>query len=527
MTDAVVIGAGQNGLVAANVLADNGWDVVVLEANAQPGGAVRSGELTVPGYIHDLFSSFYPLAAASHHIGDLGLEDHGLRWRRAPLVLAHPFPDGRCASVSMDLDETAASIDRFARGDGNAWRDLYGRWEKVGDAVLGALLKPFPPVTPGLRLAGKLGPNGLLDFARFMLLPVRRLADETFQGPGGGLLLAGNTLHTDLGPESTAGAAFGWLLLCLAQQFGFPVPEGGAGELIAAMIRRLESRGGRVECGTAVEQIVIRRGRAVAVRTADGREIDARRAVLADVLAPTLYLDLVGPEHLPRRVLDRITRFELDHATVKVDWALDGPVPWEAEDARRAGTVHVGDSMDHLTMLNAQLAMGVIPDNPFLLFGQMTTTDPTRSPAGTEVAWAYTHVPHDVRGDAGGALTGAWDEKEGEAFADRIEAAVEARAPGFRDRIIGRHVFTPPAMQAEDANLVDGAVNGGTAQIHQQLVFRPTPGLGRPETPIAGLYLAGASAHPGGGVHGACGGNAARAALLHERARRVLTLGRG
>jgi phytoene dehydrogenase-like protein len=235
----------------------------------------------------------------------------------------------------------------------------------------------------------------------------------------------------------------------------------------------------------------------------------------------------VGAEHLSPRVVERIGRFELDNATVKVDWALDAPIPWDAEDARRAGTLHVGDSMDHLTMFNAQLAMGVIPDKPFLLFGQMTTTDPTRSPAGTEAAWAYTHVPREVRGDAGGGLSGAWDDKEAEEFADRMEAAVEARAPGFRDRIIGRHIFTPVTMEATNRSLVDGAVNAGTAQLHQQLVFRPLPGLGRAETPIAGLYLAGASAHPGGGVHGACGGNAARAALLHDRARRLLPIAGG
>jgi phytoene dehydrogenase-like protein len=188
--------------------------------------------------------------------------------------------------------------------------------------------------------------------------------------------------------------------------------------------------------------------------------------------------------------------------------------------------VHLGDSLDHLTEYSAQLVTGRIPARPFVLIGQMTTSDPTRSPSGTEVVWGYTHVPHRVRGDAGGDLSGKWDERETEAFVARVEREMEMRAPGFTDGIVGRHVLTPPMLEAEDANLVNGAVNGGTAQLHQQLIFRPTVGLGRAETPIRGLFLASASAHPGGGVHGACGANAARAALFAERRSRVLASAR-
>ncbi len=199
------------------------------------------------------------------------------------------------------------------------------------------------------------------------------------------------------------------------------------------------------------------------------------------------------------------------------------PVPWTAEPARRAGTVHLGDSLAHLTDVSAQLATGHIPARPFVLIGQMTTSDPTRSPAGTESVWGYTHVPHRPLGDAGGDLAGKWDERETEAFAARVERELEARAPGFTDRIVARRVLTPPMLEAADANLVGGAVNGGTAQLHQQLVFRPTIGLGRAETPIRGLFLASASAHPGGGVHGACGANAARAALAADRRRQFVS----
>jgi phytoene dehydrogenase-like protein len=486
MPEVVVIGAGPNGLTAANILADHGLDVVVLEAEAEPGGAVRSAQLIEPGFVNDVASAFYPLGAASPVITALHLEDHGLRWLRAPLALAHPSAaDGTCPVISTDIDETAASFSH--RADGDAWRRLFAHWQRLRDPLLDGLTTPFPPVRAGLRILGRLRPSELLDVARLALLPVRRLGEERFAGDDVRRLLAGNALHTDLSPESTLSGLFGCLLALLAQDVGWPVPEGGAGMLTRAMVDRLGQRGGKVLCGHEVEQVVVRAGRAVAVRATDGTEVDATRAVVADVPAPALYLDLVGAEHLPDRLLDDLRRFEWDSGTVKVDWNLDGPVPWTAAAARRAGTVHLGDSVDVLTRASADLATGRVPQEPFLLVGQQSMTDPTRMPPGKETAWAYTHVPRDVEAPS--------------ATADRMEAVVEGHAPGFRALIRGRHVATPPT------------VNGGTAQLHQQLVFRPTPGWGRAETPIKGLFLGSSSAHPGGGVHGACGANAARAAL--------------
>ena len=513
MPDAVVVGAGPNGLVAANVLADAGWSVVVLEAQSEPGGAARTAELTLPGFHHDVFSAFYPLAVASPVLQSMGLEHHGLRWCRAPITLAHPTSDGRCVYVAGEVGETAASIDSYHPGDGEGWRRLYGRWEEVGEPLLGAVLSSFPPVRHGLRLARTLGPAGLLRLARLATLPVRTLAEEEFAGAGGGLLIAGNALHGDFSPESTLGAFFGWLLACLAQQTGFPVPEGGGGQLAHALVRRLQRRGGTVECDAPVTSIVVRHGRARGVAIAGRGEIGATRAVLVDVDAPTLYLDLLQPEHLPGRVLDDVKRFHWDPSTVKVDWALDAPVPWQTEAARQAGTVHVADSMDQLTQWSADMAKGLVPAEPFVILGQQSLADPTRCPPGTATAWAYTRVPRRTRGDAGGDLTGAWTAAELDAFADRMEARVERLAPGFRGLVRARHVLGPAAMEAADASLSGGAINGGTAQVHQQLLFRPTPGMARPETPVRALFLASSSAHPGGGVHGAPGANAARAAL--------------
>ncbi|MEU4685507.1 phytoene desaturase family protein [Streptomyces xinghaiensis] len=512
--DAVVIGAGPNGLVAANILADAGWRVLVLETQPVPGGAVRSDRGVHPDYVSDLFSSFHPLAAASPAIGALGLEQYGLRWSHAPAVLAHPLPDGSCPVLHRDAERTAESLEETGAGDGEAYLRLVGLWDRLGPELIQALFTPFPPVRSAAVLAARLRGAGGLRLMRTLLLPVRRLGEEEFTGSGGPVLLAGCALHADFQPESPASTAFGWLLAMIGQRYGWPVPEGGAQALTDALVRRLEAKGGTVRCGTEVRRVLVREGRALGVLTADGEPVRARRAVLADVPAPALYGGLVGWEDLPARLRDDMRRFQWDHATFKVDWALSGPIPWASPAAAGAGTVHLADGMDHLTRHTAQLATGHLPDRPFSLLGQMTTADPGRSPAGTESAWAYTHVPHQVRGDAGGeGLDGDWGPAAAETMARRVEAEVERRAPGFRDRIAARRILAPPDLERRDQNLWHGAVNGGTSGIHQQLFLRPVPGSGRPETPVDGLYLASASAHPGGGVHGACGANAARAAL--------------
>ncbi|MFD5232652.1 phytoene desaturase family protein [Streptomyces qaidamensis] len=518
MPDAVVIGAGPNGLVAANVLADAGWSVEVLEEQPEPGGAVRHDRGVDPAFVNDLFSSFYPLAAASPLLAAMRPEEHGLRWSHAPSVLAHPLTDGSCAVLDRNIDTTAASLDTFEPGDGAAWRRLHDVWEDLRPGLLDALFTPFPPVRATARLALRLRAAGGLRMARSLVLPVRRLGEEEFRGQGGRLLLAGNALHADLAPESAGSGGFGWLMAMLGQTYGFPVPAGGSGALTSALVRRLETLGGRVRCGQRVEHVVVRGGRAVGVRTAGGDAVPARRAVLADVSVPALYGELVSPGHLPAQLLDDLRRFQWDFATFKVDWALDGPVPWQAEQASRAGTVHLADGMDELTRFAAQIAMRQVPDRPFLIFGQMTTSDATRSPQGTESAWAYTHIPHEIRADAADeGISGSWDTKDQELMADRVERQVERFAPGFRSLIRGRRILAPPTLEALDGNLAGGAINGGTTAMHQQLVFRPLPGTGRPETPVPGLYLASSGAHPGGGVHGAPGANAARAALRRNR----------
>jgi phytoene dehydrogenase-like protein len=422
-------------------------------------------------------------------------------------VLTHVLPDDRSVSLLRDVAATAVSLDGFAVGDGDRWREIYAEFEQIREPLLQSLLRPFPPVRSGARLLRRLGAADALRFARFAILPVRRYAEENFAGEGAAVLLAGNALHTDLAPENAGSALYGWLLCMLAQSVGFPVPVGGAGRLTDALVGRLQSRGGQLRLSSRVERITTSGGRVTGVRLADGEQM-ATSTVLADVAAPALYRDLVGVGALPPRLADDLDRFQWDAPTMKLNWALSGKIPWTAREAREAGTVHVGVDLDGLTRYASELATGQVPEQPFLLVGQMSTADPSRSPEGTESAWAYTHLP------ANRGLGSADLDKH----VERTENVLERHAPGFRDLVLARSVQGPADLQGADANLAGGAVGGGTSALHQQLVFRPTPGLGRAETLIDGLYLASAAAHPGGGVHGSAGANAARAALLRRRA---------
>ncbi|MBM6401568.1 phytoene desaturase family protein [Phycicoccus sonneratiae] len=501
--DAVVVGGGPNGLVAAAALGDAGWDVVLVEAQDEVGGAVRSAEVTAPGFVSDLFSAFYPLAAASPVIRDLDLGAHGLRWARSPDVVGHAFPDGRAAVLHASADDTAAAFEADAPGDGDAWLRMVAGWDRVRDPLLDALFTPLPAARPAARLLRRAGVSGTLDLARLALLSVRRLGAEEFDGEGPRALLSGNAMHSDVPPDGAGSALFGWLLVMLGQDVGFPVPVGGAGALASALRRRGEASGVQVRCGTPVSAVEVSGGRARGVRLADGTRIRARRAVLADVPATTLYTDLVGPSHLPPRLLADLARFDWDDSTLKLNWALDAPVPWRNPALASSGTVHLGVDDDGLVDVAADLSVGRMPERPFVLLGQMATADPTRAPEGAETAWAYTHLPRRFADDAEAVDTQV----------RRVEAAVEQVAPGFGSTVRARFVQRPDDLETADANLSRGALNGGTAALHQQLVMRPTRGLGRPETPLPGLFLASASAHPGGGVHGACGWNAAVAAL--------------
>jgi phytoene dehydrogenase-like protein len=504
--DAVVIGAGHNGLVAAALLADAGWDVLVLEAQPDPGGAVRSAEL-IPGYVSDLYSAFYPMSAASPALNALHLEEHGLRWAHAPAVVGHArsASDEDAPVIYRDPARTAAELARRCSGDGDNWWRLVELWRTIKAPLLDTLFSPFPPLRAPLQLLHRLGTAEALRVARLLMLPASVLAREVFDGDAARLLLLGNAMHADVPIDAPGSGVMGFLMTMLAQDVGFPVPVGGAGRLTAALVARGAAVGAQLECGQKVDAIDVRDGRAVAVHTAGGRTVRVRRAVVADVSAPRLYEQLMPSVEVPRRLRQDLTHFTWDTPVVKVNYALDAPVPWRSTSLRGVGTVHLGADHHGLIRWLADLNTATVPDKPFILFGQMTTADPSRSPAGTESAWAYTHLSRDTN-----------DDESADRLAATVDRVLEEHAPGFGGQVVGRVVQRPSDLEANDANLSGGAINGGTAQLQQQIIFRPTPGFGRAETPLANVFLGSASAAPGGSVHGICGRNAAEAALKSD-----------
>jgi phytoene dehydrogenase-like protein len=501
--DAVVIGAGHNGLVAASMLADAGWDVLVLEAQPEPGGAVRSAELT-PGYITDLFSSFYPMTAASPAIAALQLADHGLRWSHAPVVVGHPRSgtDDDPPLLYRDPGCTATELERREPADGENWWRVVQLWQKINKPLLDAMLSPFPPVRPMIRLLLRLGTADAVRLAHLLVQPANTMVSALFDGEAPRLLLLGNAMHADAPPDAPGSGAFGFLMTMLAQDVGWPVPIGGSGQLTAALVNRARSAGAQIECNQTVSRIEVRGGQAVGVTTEGGRTVQARRAIVADVTAPRLYQDMLPRDAVPDGLLRELDHYIWDPPVVKVNYALNGPIPWRSERLAGVGTVHLGADADGLVRWMADLNTRVVPQHPFMLLGQTTTADPTRSPKGTESVWAYTHLPRNVA-----------DDDSADELAKMVDQVIEEHAPGFGGRVISRFVQRPSDLEASDANLHLGALNGGTAQLQQMLIFRPAPGMGRAETPVERLYLGSASATPGGSVHGACGHNAANAAL--------------
>lgn len=496
MPDAIVVGSGPNGLTAAAYLARAGCSVLVLEAAAEPGGAVRTREVTRPGFLHDLGAAFFPFGQTSPALLPLDLPGAGLVFRHAPLDSAHPAPDGTCAALARDVDAAAATLGE----DGAAWRRIAAWHGRTGPRLLDALLSTLPALGPMLRF----GPLNLLRLAQVALSSGRGFASRTFRTEAARRVVPGLALHTDVGPDDPCGAIVGFMLALLSSSGGFAVPEGGAGAITRALLHRVEERGGVLRCGARVERVIVRDGRAVAVRLEGGEEIQARRAVVADVAAPALYLRLLDPAHVPPRILRAMQRFKHGFGTFKVDWALDAPVPWANEPCTRAAVVHAGDSLDDLAAFTAAVRAGELPERPYLVIGQQSLADPTRAPAGRHTLWAYSRVPSTI--------PGGWEAAR-DRFADRVDARIEQLAPGFRTHILERVAWSPDDLHAMNENLIGGDLGGGSAGIRHQLFFRPVFPYFRHRTPIAGLYLGSSYTHPGAGVHGACGRNAALAAL--------------
>lgn len=492
--DVLVLGSGPNGLVAAAYLARAGMRVLVLEASDQAGGACRSAEVTLPGYVHDLGAAFFPFASASPALLGLDLAGAGLVFKHAAYDSAHPAPDGTCAAITRLPELFEAGLG----ADAAKWQRVIRWFAAVRPRLLDALLGPLP----GFRAFLRAGPRALLPFARIGLSSGGGLARSWFGSEAARRVIPGLALHTDVGPDDAFGAAVGFMLAALAATSGFPVPEGGTSAIPRALLRRIEEHGGSLRTGARVDEIVVRSGRAVAVRVG-GEELEATRAIVADLAAPTLYRKLLDPRWVPHRVLQKMGRFRHGFGTFKLDWALDAPVPWRDPLSAQAAVVHAGDSLADLSAFTQEVRAGKLPTNPYLVIGQQSLLDPTRAPAGRQTLWAYSRVPF-------GHATWAADR---EAFADRIEERIEGLAPGFRKHILARAIYAPPDLEAMNANLLGGDLGGGSAQLTSQLFFRPIFPYFRYRTPVEGLYLGSSYAHPGAGVHGAAGRNAALAVL--------------
>jgi phytoene dehydrogenase-like protein len=498
--EVVVIGAGPNGLTGACVLARAGLKVLVLEAHPErPGGALASEPATEPGFVHDVGAAFFPFAQASPAFRELALGAHGLRWTFAPIDSAHPAPDGSIAVLARDLDRVEANFG--SPEDGARMRRVCAWHQGVEPDLIAAMLGTFPTLGPALRLL----PLDALRLAAIFLRSGAGLACRWFRSEAARRVIPGLALHTDVGPDDTFGAGIGYMLAVMATTGGYGVPEGGAGAITDALVHLLESCGGELKLGARVDSILVRDKRAQAVVLADGQEIRASKAILSDTSAPALLGGLVDARHLPGRVVRKMQAFPIGWGTFKIDWALDGPVPWISELCREAAVVHAGDSLDDLRLFTAEVRNGALPSNPYLVIGQQTLSDPSRAPAGKHTLWAYSRVPNF-------APSGDWAQDK-ERFADMVDARIEALAPGFRTLIRARRAVSPADLERMDANLIGGDLGGGSNAWFRQLVFRPVFPYFRHRMPVRGLYLGSSFAHPGAGVHGMCGFNAAQMIL--------------
>jgi phytoene dehydrogenase-like protein len=514
--DAIVCGGGPNGLAAAIRLAEAGWSVCLLEANDEVGGAARTIESTLPGFRHDFGAAFFPLTGAAPSVVGRDLAPYGLRFVHAPLPAAHPFPGNRAIALGRSAVETGASIDKVHLGDGAVWLALDEAFGEVMAPFLRAQMQRWP-FEELVKVARTLGPSGSLEFARIVVQGVSAVGAR-FESEEARAFLTGPAMHADLEPEMPGTGVYALLLTMLGQRFGMPVVEGGTGMITAALVARLRDVGATIVTGRRVERIVVEDGRAVAVE-AGGDVLRARRAVLCALDVGTL-VRLAGPDAFPPRALAEVRGYRPGLGTFKVDWALDGPVPWAADECRRAAVVHVGDTVTAMSRAAWEAGHGLLPAKPTLVLGQQSLADPSRAPAGKHTLWGYAHVPAQPSGDAARPRAkGDWARSAG-VFLDRMEATIEAHAPGFRDLVLARKAWTPDDLHAADASLVGGDIQAGSFAIDQQILFRPGPSWWRWGTPVKGLYLAGASVPPGAGVHGACGDLAARQALAdHERPR--------
>jgi phytoene dehydrogenase-like protein len=468
--DAVVVGSGPNGLSAAIELARAGRSVLVREAAGEIGGGLRSAEITLPGFIHDLCSAIHPLAAASPFFRSVPLAEHGLEWIEPPIPLAHPLDGGAAVMLRRSVEETATGLGIDRRAYDRVFRPLVNDWPQLEPAVLGPLVRvPRHPLV-------------LARFGLAALQPATVFARRKFSAEPARALFAGLAAHSILPLEKPATSSFGLVLGLTGHAVGWPLPRGGSQRVADALASYLRSLGGELQTGAPVESL---------------DELDAR-TVLCDV-TPRQFLRLAG-DRLGGRYRRALERYRYGPGVFKLDWALSGPIPWTAPECAEAGTVHLGGTLDEIAASERAPERGETAERPFVLLAQPTLFDPSRAPDGQHTAWAYCHVPNGSGTD----------------MTDPIEAQIERFAPGFKERILARRACGPADLERRNANLVGGDIGGGANDLRQLLArpaLRPVPYA----TPLDGVYLCSSSTPPGGGVHGMCGYLGARAALRGAR----------
>lgn len=464
--DAIVVGSGPNGLAAALTLARAGLSVSVIEGSDTPGGGCRTAELTLPGFHHDHCATVHPLLSASEFFRSVDLTAHGVSLRTPEVAFAHPLDGGRAAAVKSTVAATAATLGV----DGTPYLRTFGPLVRDAERILPTFLAPIRSV-PRCPVAS-------LRFGLRGLPPVTRLATH-FRTDEGRAVLAGAAAHSMLPFSAPLSSAFALLFTTLGHALGWPVVEGGSGRVIDALVAEFETLGGSITTGTWVQRL---------------HDLPPARITVLDV-TPRQLIDLAAGRLSPV-ARHGLSRFRYGPGVCKVDWALDGPVPWQAADCRETATVHVGGTFDEVARAEAEVAAGRHPDHPFCLVVQPGVVDPSRAPAGQHTLWAYCHVPNGSDVD----------------MTDRIEAQIERFAPGFRERIVARATTTATQFATHNPSYVGGDIGAGAATL-RQTVFRPTLRWNPYRTSVPGVYLCSASTPPGGGVHGLCGLGAARAAL--------------
>ncbi len=463
---ATVVGSGPNGLAAAVELARNGISVRVLEAQKTIGGGTRSGELTLPGYVHDVCSAVHPLGVASPFFRELPLAAHGLEWIQPPAPLAHPLDDGTAVMLERSIDETGETLDK---SDVKAYRKLMkplvDDWENLVSDLLAPIGIPRHPIT-----AARFGLRGMRS--------AEGLAKSFFKGTRARAIFAGMAAHSLLSLDQKGTAAFGLMLGLTGHAVGWAISRGGSQRIADALVSYLQSLGGEVIADSPVETI--------------DDLLSPERAVLCDL--STRGLLKIAGHKLPENYRRKLKNFRVGNAVFKIDWALNNPIPWKAKECARAGTVHLGGTFEEIAESERAPSKGKNPEKPYVLVAQPSLFDSSRAPEGKHTAWGYCHVPNGSTFD----------------MTQKIENQIERFAPGFRDCIITKKTTTPAEHEQHNANLVGGNISGGSQDI-AQLFLRPTRQMY--STPLENLYLCSASTPPGGGVHGMCGYYAARAAL--------------